>query len=148
MRIVIRRTLIFLLVVSAGFAAWAWLRPYAWGADGAARCKVVGCQVKQDRSNHWLDVHLKVVAAEGHDFSKPVVLELAGGRKLEPADTTIEKGEAGAIRQLWLKFWLENGDWDGPLDLRINDGVLSIRSGSGVPALGAGREKYFTTNRW
>lgn len=136
------------LLVSAGFAAWSWLRPYAWSVDPAARCKVVGSQVKRDTSFFWLDAHLKVMLGQTHDLSKPVRLITAAGRELEPADTTLGGDAAGGTTDLWFKFWLEPADLDGPLKLRINDGSLVIRSGSGIPSLGASNFEYFTSSRW
>jgi hypothetical protein len=43
------------LLMAVLFAAWSWLRPYAWGCDPAARCKVVGaCKVTRTyRSIGW-----------------------------------------------------------------------------------------------
>lgn len=136
------------LLVSTAFAAWSWLRPYAWSVDPAARCKVVGSQVRKDGAFFWLDVHLKVTPGQAHDLIKPVRLITAGGRELEPADTTLG-GKAGSeTTDLWFKFWLESADLNGPLKLRINDGSLVIRSGSGIPRLGSSNLEYFTTSRW
>lgn len=137
-----------LLGITTAFAAWSWLRPYAWQADPAARCKVVGARVKKDQSFFWLDVHLKVLPAESHDLMKPVHLITAQGRELEPADTTLDGTAGKGTTQIWFKFWLESADLDGPLKLRINDGLLVIRSGSGIPALGSSGAEYFTTHRW
>jgi hypothetical protein len=136
------------LVVSAAFAAWGWLRPYAWRIDAAARCKVVGVQVKNDASYHWLDAHLEVTPGQTHDLMKPVRLVTAAGRELEPADTTLGGETGGSTTDLWFKFWLEPADFNGPLKLRINDGSLVIRTGSGIPGLGASQLEYFTTSRW
>jgi hypothetical protein len=147
-RPVLRVLLLAALLVSAGFAAWSWLRPYAWSVDPAARCKVVGCQVKQDGSYFWLDAHLKVTPGQAHDLMKPVRLITAAGRELEPADTTLGGETGGGTTDLWFKFWLESADLDGPLKLRINDGSLVLRSGSGIPRLGTSHLEYFTTSRW
>ncbi len=136
------------LIVSAAFAAWSWLRPYAWSVDPAARCKVVGSQVRKDGSFYWLDAHLKVTSGQAHDLMKPVRLITAAGRELEPADTTLGGETGGGTTDLWFKFWLETADLDGPLKLRINDGSLVIRSGSGIPRLGSANPEYFTTSRW
>lgn len=140
--------LVAALLVSAGFAAWSWLRPYSWQVDPAARCKVVGSQVKKDVSNFWVDVHLEVRPGMTHDLMKPVRLITAAGREIEPADTTLGGKTGGGTTDLWFKFWLEISDLDGPLKLQINDGSLEIRSGSGIPRLGASDLEYFTTSRW
>jgi hypothetical protein len=67
---------------------------------------------------------------------------------MEPADTTLGGKTGGETTDLWFKFWLETADLEGPLKLRINDGLLEIRSGSGMPRLGASNLEYFTTSRW
>ncbi len=144
----LRGFLIGCLVLSASFAAWTWFRPYAWQVDPEARCKVVGCQVKQDRSNFWVDVHLKVARGQTHDLMKPVLLLTAAGRELEPADTTLSGAEVGGTSDLWFKFWLESGDIESPLTLRINDGTLTIKANTGMPALGPSKIEYFITNHW
>ena len=129
------------------FAAWSWLRPYAWNVDSAARCKVVGTQVKQDASYFWVDVHLKLNAGATHDLMKPVRLVTAKG-ELEPADTTLGGQKGVGTTDLWFKFWLDETQIDGPLTLRINDGSLVIRKGQGMPALGSSKVEYFTSSRW
>lgn len=144
----LRIVLVTLLVISAAFAAWAWLRPYQWGADGGARCRVVGCQVRRDVSNHWLDIHLKVIPGQKHDLELPVRLLTAEGRSIEPAQTTLSDDQQKVIRELWFKFWMEKDDFSGPLDLSINGGRLSIRTGRGEPQLGMADGRYFITNHW
>ncbi len=144
----LRVFLVVALIVSAAFAAWSWLRPYAWSEDPAARCKVVGSQVRKDGSFYWLDAHFKVTPGQAHDLMKPVRLITTAGRELEPADTTLGGETGGGTTDLWFKFWLETADLDGPLKLRINDGSLVIRSGSGIPRLGSANPEYFTTSRW
>lgn len=137
-----------LLGITASFAAWTWLRPYAWQADPTARCKVVGVQVKKDQSFFWLDVHLKLRPAESHDLMKPVRLITAYSRELEPAETTMGGASGQGTTDLWFKFWLDAADLEGPLKLRINDGTLVIKSNPGMPELGSSGSEYFTTHRW
>jgi hypothetical protein len=144
----LRFLLVLALLVSAGFAAWSWLRPYAWRVDPAARCKVVGVQVIKDRSFFWLDVHLKITPGQTHDMLKPVRLSTSAGREVEPADTTLAGTPDRGASELWFKFWLESADLDGPLDLRINDGSLVIKSNTGIPAPGRANLAYFTSSRW
>jgi hypothetical protein len=148
MRKSFRKVLIGAFVLSAVFAAWAWFRPYEWGADKGAHCRVLGCQVKQDRTNYWVDVHLKMRSAEEHDLMKPVLLLTSAGRKLEPADTTMVGDNEVKMRELWFKFWLEKEDMEGGLKLQINDGQLSVRSSRGLPLLGDDGMRYFVTDHW
>lgn len=136
------------LLVSAGFAGWSWFRPYAWSVDSAARCKVIGAQVKQDHSYFWVDLHLKLTPGQTHDASKPVLLRTSAGRELNPADILLGGGLDGGATELWLKFWLEPGDMDGPLSLQINDGALVIKADSGVPSMGGSHSRYFVTQHW
>lgn len=79
---------------------------------------------------------------------KPVRLINTNGRELEPADTTLGGKTGGGTTDLWFKFWLEPADFNGPLKLRINNGSLVIRSGSGVPRSGASNLEYFTSSSW
>ena len=144
----LRGFLIVCLLVSASFAAWAWFRPYAWKVDPDARCKVVGCQVTKDRLNYWVDAHLHVARGQTHDLLKPVRLVTAAGRELEPAETSFAGSEAGGTTDLWFKFWLESGDIEGPLVLRINDGALEIKADTGMPTLGSSNVRNFVTNHW
>ena len=143
-----RLVLLLVLVSLSGFALWVWLRPYQWDPDPAARCRVVVAQVKQDRSYYWLDLHLRPVEGESHDLMKQVRLRLADGREIEPADTTLGGSPQSGITDLWFKFWLEPADFAGPLHLRINDGKLRVRSGSGVPRLGRSGAELFPTSNW
>jgi hypothetical protein len=147
-RSTVRGILIVALILSAGFAAWSWFRPYAWNSDPAARSRVVGCLVKRDRANFWMDVHARVSEGETHDLMKPVRLVTATGREIQPAETTLGGDDEGGTTDLWFKFWLEPGEIDGPLTLRLNDGALVIKSSSGEPDLGPSGAEYFVTHRW
>ena len=49
---------------------------------------------------------------------------------------------------LALKFWLEPGDLDGPLALRLDGASLQVRRGSAPPALEDGESKVYHTCRW
>ena len=143
-----RILLLVALCLFAGFAAWSWCRPYAWKPDPAARCRVKLAQVRKDHAFYWLDLHLKVVSGQAHDLARPVRLQTATGRALEPADTTLGGLPAEGTTDIWLKFWLEAPDLKGPLNLRINDGSLLIKSTAGLPALGASNSETFNSHRW
>jgi len=147
-RQLLRRILIVALLACSAFAAWSWLRPYAWREDPSARCKVVGAQVRKDGSFFWVDLHLKMNPGQTHDLLKPVRLRTGAGHELEPADTTMAGEDGRGTTELWFKFWLENEDLLGPLTLRINDGTLVIKADPGVPGLGGATSKYFTTQHW
>lgn len=136
------------LVLAGLFAAWAWLRPYAWRPDAAARCKVVETLVTRDAAFCWVNIHLKVNPGAIHDLEKPVALEITGGRRLGPADTTLGGADLKDPRDLWFRFWLDRESLAGPLTLHVNDGSLSIKSGDGVPEIENGRYRNFTTHRW
>ena len=136
------------LLVSVVFAGWSWLRPYAWNSDPAALCRVVACKVTRDQSFYWLDVHLKMRAGESHDLMKPVRLVTQDGREIEAADTTMAGDRQQGTTDLWFKFWLEEDQIVQPLELRINDGKLRIRSNTGQPRLGSSNTEVFNTHRW
>ena len=136
------------LLMSAAFAAWIWLRPYAWSPEPAARCKILETLVTRDQSYYWLNCHLQVNPGASHDMQKPTRLETANGVMHEPADTTSAGTTEQPITEIWLKFWLEPADLTGPLVLHINDGKLIVKAGNGVPNLGASNSYNFTTNHW
>lgn len=143
-----RRTLLLLicLALSLAFAGWQWLRPYDSASDPAARFHMVHASVTRDHSNLWLDLYLKHLGGAPHDLTKPVTLQLADGRQIEPATTTLE-GD-GATTGLGFRFWLEDADFAGPLELGINDGTLSVRSESGVPIGRDETSRHFTHRNW
>ncbi len=136
------------LVVSSAFAAWAWLRPYAWRSDDAARCKVVETLVTRDTAFCWVNVHLKVKSGRSHDLEKPVALETADGRRFGPADTTFGGKDLKQPEDLWFRFWVDREVLAGPLTLHVNDGRLVIKSGTGIPEIENGGYRNFTTHRW
>lgn len=144
----IRIILVLALLASSAFAAWSWLRPYAWSVDPAARCEVVGCQVKKDQAYFWVDAHLKVTPGQTHDLLKPVRLRTGTGREIEPAETSMAGEKDIGTTDLWFKFWLESADLQESLTLRINDGSLVIKADKGIPQLGSSDLKYFTNQHW
>ena len=143
-----RIILVALLVITGAIAAWSWLRPYEWSPDKTAGSEIIGCEVKQDHSNYWVNLHLRVDEDAKHDLRTPIRLVTAAGKSIEPADTTLVGDKEKAIRQIWLKFWIEKKDLDGALKLRINDAELSVRQKSGVPKLRSSGSRYFVTDNW
>jgi hypothetical protein len=146
-RISLTKWLCLVLLAAVAFAGWSWFRPYEWRADPGARLRMVSAVETRDHGNCWLDLHLRP-GAGGHDWGRPVRLVLRDGRELEPADTRMT-GDAGrGLTGLWLKFWLEADDLQGPLRLRLNEGTLAVKSRDGAPPLGLSGRKVFTTSRW
>lgn len=144
----LRYSLMVCLVASAAFAAWSWFRPYAWNSDPAARCKIVETMVTPDQSYFWVDIHLKVNSETSHDMEKPVRLEDSTGKIHEPGGTVFGKADDGTISDIWLKFWLEPSQINGPLTLYLNDGKLIVKDGPGTPDLGGSPYRNYTTNHW
>lgn len=140
-----RRFLYVLLLASAVFAGLAWFLPYEWGPDPGARYRVLATQVKRDRVHYWVTVHLRKTGEEGHDLRKPVRLVFADGRELEPADTIFQgKG----MSEIWFKFWLEEEEVGRTFSLKMNDGVLQVKSKEGVPKIADALMRTFTSHRW
>lgn len=139
------RILTVALVLVSAFAIWSWFRPYEWKSDPAARFKIQQVRVIRDHSNYWVDVSLK---GANHDLEKRVHLESADGRLLEPADTGLSGEDGKGITDLWFRFWLDARDFNGPLKLRLNDGSLTVRSGSGAPVMESGESKVLNSNSW
>ncbi len=143
------RMILFLgLVASCLFAAWVWFRPYAFGADPAARCKVVETLVTRDQSYYWVNIHLKVNDGVNHDLQKLVFLEVKNGIKLEPADTTFAGNDMATSREIWFRFWLENDQISSPLILHVNDGKLLVKATNNAVNLAEGEARNFTNNSW
>lgn len=139
------RILTVALVLVSAFAVWSWCRPYEWKSDPAARFKIQQVRVIRDHSNYWVDVFLK---GDHHELEKRVHLESADGRLLEPADTRLSGENEKGITDLWFRFWLDARDFNGPLRLKLNDGGLWVRSGSGPPVMESGESKILNSNSW
>lgn len=140
--------LFVLLGLSALFAAAAWLLPYDWKPDPAARYEIAATQVKRDRSYYWVTVHLKKSGEADHDLMKPVRLVTRPDRELEPADTTFVGGEGAGTSEIWVKFWVEESETFGPFLLKINDGALKVKTTEGMPSIADGMMRTFTNHRW
>ena len=135
------------LVASAAFASWAWLRPYDFHPDPAARCEILETLITRDGSFFWANVHLKVSSGMEHDLKIPVILNTPSGEK-QPADTTFAGLDPMKPEEIWFKFWLEPADLAGPVTLKINGGTLSVKTLSQVPDLGSSTLRNFTHNHW
>jgi hypothetical protein len=142
------RILLVLLVLCLGFAGWQWLRPYEWNADPGARAEVRFTRLERDGPFFWLDVYLRITDPRGHDLEKPMRLVLADGRRLPPADTTLEGSAEQPIEAISLRFWLDEKQLNGPLTLRMNDGTLTIRKRTGIPDLASQASRFHHTTQW
>lgn len=140
------RFLLLALLVSAAFAAWVWFRPYEWRPDPAARFKVQQVVFTPDHGYGWLDVFLTRNGNAGHDLEKPLFLESSAGWRKSSQDLTLGGKTGQEPTDLWLRFWLEPGELDGTLKLHLNDGVLTVKSTTGSPALSG--PTVFPTARW
>jgi hypothetical protein len=145
-RVRVQKILFLAVLGAACFAAWAWLRPYAWQVDPAARCQIEGVEVSEDHGYYWVEVFLKTNEGEGFDPTRAVKLETAEGREIKPADFHFA-AQAGSERPR-LKFWLESADLAGRLELRINDGKLVLKSNEGLPQIVRSGNRRFTTHHW
>lgn len=142
------RILVLVLVVVSAVAVWAWFRPYAWGADPAARFHIQQAQVRRDYAEYWVKLALEQSGPQGHDLTKPVVLETSSGRQISAVDSLSSKDENGGKDGLWLEFILDEKDLAGPLKLRLNDGLLIVKSKGGVPTIASGDSKVYSSNGW
>ncbi|MCX6845839.1 MAG: hypothetical protein NTU84_04630 [Verrucomicrobia bacterium] len=142
----VQRFLLLVVLGAACFAAWAWLRPYAWRVDPAARCQIEGAEISEDHGYYWVEVFLKTNEGEGFDPTRAVKLETAAGRVLAPADFQLA-AQASSERPR-LKFWLEPADIAGRLELRINDGKLVLKSNEGLSQISRSGSQRFTTHHW
>ncbi|WAC20863.1 hypothetical protein OVA24_05630 [Luteolibacter sp. SL250] len=140
--------LFILLGVSALFAAAAFILPYEWGPDPKARFKIAAVQAKRDRSYYWITVHLKKGGAENHDLMKPVRLQLGTLKSLEPADVTFQGNAESGFTEMWYKFWVSESEAANPLHLKINDGVLTVKTTEGMPPIHDGMMRTFSNPRW
>lgn len=136
-----------LLTLCSIWAAWTWLRPYAWNPDPLARCHISGIQVRQDRSYYWLEAHLKITPGQSIDLLKPIRLIAQDGTTFEPADLTLGGTPEEGTTEIWIKFWLENHQITQPLSLKINDGTLTIRDNQG-PIPSRSHTTYFSSTSW
>ena len=137
-----------LLLITASATAWVWLRPYEWRPDAGARFRIEGVVLTRDHANHWLDVRLKKAGDAPHDLQKPVRLMIGAGRELAPAETTLIGEEGKGTTGIWLRFWLEPGDLNGPIRLHLNDGILLVKASQGEPQLGTSARKFMNSTHW
>lgn len=143
-----RWTLVVMLVLSAAFAVWAWMRPYDGEPDPRAKAGIVGVELRRDHSFHWLTVHVRADKGEPLELSHPPHLRMGDGRELQPADTRLAGNPESGFREAWFKFWLESGDLEQTLELALGNGRLTVKSRRGIPDLKHGSTRHFSTHRW
>ncbi len=154
-----RKILLGLLIPTLLLAVWQWFfRPYAWRPDPDAACRIEFAQLRRDRDYHWLDLRLEVTEPGRFRIDENLALLTASAREIKPAGLTLEgAGSAdldpgapalAATEALALRFWMEPGDFDGPLQLRINGASLHVRRGSEAPSLEDGETEIHRTCRW
>ena len=137
-----------MLVFSAAFAAWTWLRPYEWGPDPKAKAEIVGVELRRDHSYYWLTVHVRAKGDEPLDLSVPTRLVVRKEGDVQPADTRVGGAPESGFREAWFQFWLESGQVSGPLTLGLQGGSLSVKSSGEMPKLANGTSRHYTTHRW
>jgi hypothetical protein len=143
------RGLLAALVVAVTFlAAKVWSVKYDKDPDPRARFVVVEALLRSDHAYRWVELHLRKSGDAHHDLRKPVRLVTADGKEHEPADTTFAGSPEKGFTDIWFKFWLGEADLEGPLNLRINDGNLRVKTNSGLPSLGSDGESVIKSSDW
>lgn len=129
------RLLIAALMVAVTFlAVRLWTGEYDHEPDPRARYRIEATSLERDRSYIWLEIHLRKNGEKDHDLSQPVRLITANGKEHEPADTKFAGSPEKGFTDIWFKFWLEEADLAGKIDLRINGGTLRVKTNEGAPA--------------
>lgn len=147
-RQMIRLALALVLVLLTALAARLWTMSYDGSPDPQARFEIEGTHLKRDRSNFWLEVHLKKSGSKDHDLRQPVRLITADGIKHEPADTVFAGSQEKGFTEIWFKFWLEDRQVEGPISLQLNGGELRIKINQGMPKLDKKGEAVIKSADW
>lgn len=152
------KILLALVIPTLAVAAWQWLRPYEWRADPDAPARIIEATLTRDQSYHWLSLRLDVTEPGRFEFAEGFELVTADDREIRPADLQLEgTGKVTptpdgphieGLRGVAVKFWLEEGDLDGPVDLRLGTARLRVRGGDSPPTLAHGESKTFRDHRW
>ncbi len=151
-----RRTLWLLVLASLTLVAagWLWVRPYQWRISDSP-IRIETARLTRDHSYFWLDLHLRAEAGQAvpdpllllvpdREAVKPAQIDLEG----TPATDASEVAGLGEIHALSVKFWLEESQLAGPLELQAGSARLKVRSRSGVPAMENDESQTFHTHRW
>jgi hypothetical protein len=133
-RPLLRLLIAALLVAVTILAVKLWTGKYDRDPDPRARYRIEAARLERDRSYKWLEIHLRKSGDKDHDMLLPVRLVTADGKEHEPADTTFAGGPEKGFTDIWFKFWLDNSDMEGKIDLRMNGGTLRVKTNEGTPA--------------
>lgn len=142
------RILLALLALASVFAGWRLLRPYEWSPDAKARFRIDHVMLKRDHTFYWLDVKLDQNGQAPLDLEQPILLHTANGRQLKPTDPTFSGPDLQHIDTVGLKFWIEESDLAGPMQLEMHGARLALRTGQGAPKLSDGDTKEYSHNSW
>ncbi len=144
----IRFSLALLVVLTTALAAWLWTSEYDSDPDPKARFEIEGVRLTRDRSDAWLEIHLRKSGEADHDLRKMVWLVTSDGLKHKPADSTFAGGPERGFTDIWFKFWLSAKDLEGEMDLLINDGKLRVKTNRGAPEWDSDGERVFKSSDW
>lgn len=147
-RQMLRLSLALLVVLTTALAAWVWSAEYDKDPDPKALFEIDAVQVTRDRSNAWLEIHLKKADEANHDFRKRVRLVTADGEEHEPADNTFSGSPETGFTDIWFKFWLDGADLEGKMNLLINDGKLCVKTNGDSPKLDSNGTAVFKSSDW
>ena len=147
-RQILRLSMAIALVVITVVAATMWSSEYQTAPDPAARFEIQAVKITEDMGYFWLESHLKRSGDEPHDLAKPVRLITADGTEHQPADTTFAGNPEEGFTDIWYKFWLGKEELKGEIDLKINDGILKIKSSTPIPDLGGEKDTVFKSSEW
>ena len=147
-RQMIRLSLALLVVLTTALAAWVWSAEYDSDTDPKARFQIEAAQLTKDRSDAWLEIHLKKNGKADHDFRKQVRLVTADGVEHMPADNTFAGSPEKGFTDIWFKFWLGERDLKGEMNLLINDGKLRVKTNQGAPEWDSDGKIVFKSSAW
>ncbi len=130
-RSLLRLLIAALLVALTFLAAKLWTGKYEGDPDPRARYRIEASSLKRDGAYVWLEIHVRKSSEKDHDLRQPVRLVTADGTEHKPADTKFPPGKG--FTDIWFKFWLEDTDLTGRIDLRMNGGTLHVKTNEGAP---------------
>jgi hypothetical protein len=147
-RQLIRLSLAVLVVATTALAAMIWSSKYDSDPDPKARFFIEAARLERDRSFHWLEIHLRKSGEENHDMRQPVRLVTADGTRHQPADTKFAGSPETGFTDIWFKFWLEEKDLEGNIDLQLNGGKLRVKTNQGLPQTDKNGETVLKSADW